>query len=50
MQGIGQVIGEHVAYDSGGQLISGSFMDYFVPRAMNVVLDPADGERTLARR
>jgi carbon-monoxide dehydrogenase large subunit len=37
MQGIGQVIGEHVAYDNSGQLISGSFMDYFMPRAMNVV-------------
>jgi aerobic carbon-monoxide dehydrogenase large subunit len=38
MQGIGQVIGEHVAYDrDSGQLISGSFMDYFMPRAMNVV-------------
>ncbi len=37
MQGIGQVIGEHVVYDSSGQLVSGSFMDYFMPRAMNVV-------------
>ncbi|MGZ3285599.1 MAG: molybdopterin cofactor-binding domain-containing protein, partial [Xanthobacteraceae bacterium] len=34
MQGIGQVFGEHVAYDPGtGQLLSGSFMDYFMPRA-----------------
>ena len=37
MQGIGQVIGEHVAYDESGQFISGSFMDYFMPRAANVV-------------
>jgi aerobic carbon-monoxide dehydrogenase large subunit len=34
MQGIGQVFGEHIAYDPGtGQLLSGSFMDYFMPRA-----------------
>jgi aerobic carbon-monoxide dehydrogenase large subunit len=34
MQGIGQVFGEHVAYDPDtGQLLSGTFMDYFMPRA-----------------
>jgi carbon-monoxide dehydrogenase large subunit len=34
MQGIGQVFGEHIAYDSDtGQLLSGTFMDYFMPRA-----------------
>ncbi len=34
MQGIGQVFGEHIAYDpSNGQLLSGTFMDYFMPRA-----------------
>ena len=34
MQGIGQVFGEHIAYDSSnGQLLSGTFMDYFMPRA-----------------
>jgi carbon-monoxide dehydrogenase large subunit len=34
MQGIGQVFGEQIAYDPGtGQLLSGSFMDYFMPRA-----------------
>jgi carbon-monoxide dehydrogenase large subunit len=37
MQGVGQVIGEHIAYDpENGQLLSGSFMDYFMPRADNV--------------
>jgi carbon-monoxide dehydrogenase large subunit len=37
MQGIGQVIGEHIAYDRDtGQLLSGSFMDYFMPRAENL--------------
>jgi aerobic carbon-monoxide dehydrogenase large subunit len=34
MQGIGQVFGEHIAYDQDtGQLLSGTFMDYFMPRA-----------------
>ncbi|HEY6241128.1 MAG TPA: xanthine dehydrogenase family protein molybdopterin-binding subunit [Burkholderiales bacterium] len=33
-QGAGQVFGEHAVYDSGtGQLLSGSFMDYTMPRA-----------------
>jgi carbon-monoxide dehydrogenase large subunit len=33
-QGAGQVFGEHIVYDpSSGQLITGSFMDYFMPRA-----------------
>ena len=34
MQGIGQVFGEHVVYDRDtGQLLSGTFMDYVMPRA-----------------
>ena len=33
MQGFCQVMGEHVVYDRDGQLLSGSFMDYFMPRA-----------------
>ncbi len=32
-QGIGQAMLEHVVYDTDGQLISGSFMDYAMPRA-----------------
>jgi len=33
-QGLGQVIGEHVRYDPvSGQLLSGTFMDYYMPRA-----------------
>jgi aerobic carbon-monoxide dehydrogenase large subunit len=32
-QGIGQALLEHTVYDSGGQLLSGSFMDYALPRA-----------------
>jgi carbon-monoxide dehydrogenase large subunit len=34
MQGAGQVFGEHAHYDAAsGQLLSGSFMDYVMPRA-----------------
>jgi carbon-monoxide dehydrogenase large subunit len=34
MQGAGQVFGEHARYDEAtGQLLSGSFMDYVMPRA-----------------
>ena len=33
-QGIGQVLGEQCVYDpNSGQLLTGSFMDYFMPRA-----------------
>jgi carbon-monoxide dehydrogenase large subunit len=33
MQGIGQIFGEHCVYDREGQLLTGTFMDYFMPRA-----------------
>jgi aerobic carbon-monoxide dehydrogenase large subunit len=34
MQGIGQMLGEHCQYESGsGQLITATFMDYYMPRA-----------------
>src|SRR5262249_14444504 len=34
MQGLGQVLGEHCVYDrESGQLMTGTFMDYFMPRA-----------------
>lgn len=34
VQGAGQVFGEHIVYDPhSGQLITGSFMDYVMPRA-----------------
>ncbi len=36
VQGIGQAVTESVAYDEGGQLLSGSFMDYAMPRADDV--------------
>jgi carbon-monoxide dehydrogenase large subunit len=33
VQGIGQALMENLAYDDTGQLVSGSFMDYAMPRA-----------------
>jgi carbon-monoxide dehydrogenase large subunit len=34
-QGAGQALMENIVYDSSGQLVSGSFMDYAMPRADN---------------
>ena len=36
VQGIGQALTESVAYDADGQLLSGSYMDYALPRADDV--------------
>ncbi len=36
VQGIGQALLEHAVYDAEGQLISGSYMDYAMPRADDV--------------
>jgi len=33
VQGVGQVLLEHTVYDSDGQLVTGSYMDYAMPRA-----------------
>ncbi len=33
LQGLGQVFGEACLYDENGQMLSGSFMDYAMPRA-----------------
>jgi aerobic carbon-monoxide dehydrogenase large subunit len=34
MQGIGQILGEHCVYDRDtGQFMTGTFMDYYMPRA-----------------
>ncbi|MFP4269200.1 MAG: xanthine dehydrogenase family protein molybdopterin-binding subunit [Alphaproteobacteria bacterium] len=38
VQGIGQALLEHTVYDAAGQLQSGSFMDYTMPRADDVPL------------
>ncbi len=35
-QGIGQALSEDTVYDAGGQLVSGTFMDYAMPRADTV--------------
>src|SRR4051812_17340926 len=34
-QGVGQALLENIVYDASGQLVSGSFMDYAMPRADN---------------
>ncbi|MFZ1428499.1 MAG: xanthine dehydrogenase family protein molybdopterin-binding subunit [Geminicoccaceae bacterium] len=36
MQGIGQALLESAVYDEGGQLLTGSYMDYAMPRAGDV--------------
>ena len=36
VQGIGQTLLERTVYDEQGQLLSGSFMDYAMPRALHV--------------
>lgn len=33
VQGLGQAMGEEAVFDEGGQLLTGSFMDYWLPRA-----------------
>jgi carbon-monoxide dehydrogenase large subunit len=33
IQGLGQVVGEVCEYDETGQMLTGTFMDYFMPRA-----------------
>lgn len=35
-QGLGQVLGEELRYDEGGQLLNASFMDYPMPRADDI--------------
>jgi carbon-monoxide dehydrogenase large subunit len=36
VQGVGQVLLEHLVYDRSGQLVTGSFMDYAMPRAADI--------------
>lgn len=36
VQGLGQAFSEEVVYDDNGQLLSGSFMDYALPRAGSI--------------
>ena len=35
-QGVGQALMEHIVYDRDGQLLTGSFMDYAMPRAADL--------------
>ena len=35
-QGAGQALGEHCIYEAGGQLVTGSFLDYALPRAQDL--------------
>jgi carbon-monoxide dehydrogenase large subunit len=35
-QGVGQALMEHIVYDGDGQLLTGSFMDYAMPRAADL--------------
>ncbi len=36
VQGLGQILGEFIAFDDAGQLQTGSFMDYQMPRALDM--------------
>jgi aerobic carbon-monoxide dehydrogenase large subunit len=48
-QGIGQALYEGAVYDDGGQLLSGSMMDYHVPTAANVPSFALDHTVTLTK-
>jgi len=48
-QGVGQALMENIVYDASGQLVSGSFMDYAMPRADNFC-DFALGENEVPTR
>jgi carbon-monoxide dehydrogenase large subunit len=41
-QGIGQALTEGCRYESSGQLVTGSFMDYCIPRSSDVPLFKLD--------
>jgi carbon-monoxide dehydrogenase large subunit len=45
-QGIGQALTEGVQYDASGQLLTGSFMDYSIPRATDVPSYQVDTRET----
>lgn len=52
VQGVGQALMEDIAYDEDGQLLSGSLMDYCLPRAddvcnMEIVSEPTYTESNL---
>ena len=45
-QGIGQALTEGCRYDSSGQLVTGSFMDYCIPRSSDVPMFKIDTRET----
>ena len=46
-QGIGQALLENAVYDEAGQLVTGSFMDYSMPRALDIPMLTVATENTL---
>ncbi|MBV9783658.1 MAG: xanthine dehydrogenase family protein molybdopterin-binding subunit [Acidisphaera sp.] len=46
-QGVGQALMEHAVYDAQGQLLTGSYMDYTMPRAEDVPDIKVGSETTL---
>jgi carbon-monoxide dehydrogenase large subunit len=48
-QGIGQALMEKVSYDSSGQPITGSFMDYAMPRAADIPMMAVGDHPVLAK-
>ncbi|MGA7973194.1 MAG: molybdopterin cofactor-binding domain-containing protein, partial [Pseudolabrys sp.] len=49
VQGLGQAFGEHCIYDEDGQLVTGSFMDYCMPRADDLCNITVATESTVCR-
>jgi carbon-monoxide dehydrogenase large subunit len=47
-QGIGQALVEHTTYDENGQLLSGSYMDYAMPRADDLPFYTVDHSQSTA--
>ena len=46
VQGVGQALLEEVVYDEGGQMITGSYMDYAMPRADDIPMIETDRTTT----
>jgi carbon-monoxide dehydrogenase large subunit len=49
VQGLGQGLFEELTYDRTGQLLTGSFMDYAIPRADDVPFFEVDNHEVLTR-
>jgi carbon-monoxide dehydrogenase large subunit len=45
-QGIGQALTENSVYDKSGQLLTGSFMDYCIPRSSDIPQFKVDTRET----